>query len=135
MTCIYYCLEETHIIKQVGGSVRGPSFRHESRKRHPVQDLHEEVVLRQRPLTQEGSLRAGTNTFLSCSEWMHSLWETSDFVGRPCGSGSPVPDECGLCVDTSGNLGRVGQRATGKRPGSLYPKRKKKNIRVNLADK
>lgn len=39
-------LEETHVVKQVGGSVRWTSFRHESCKRHPVQDLHKEVILR-----------------------------------------------------------------------------------------
>lgn len=63
---------KTHIIKQVSGSVRRPSFWHKACKRHPVQHFNEEVVLCQRPLTQEGSLRKQATLIKSSFHLVHT---------------------------------------------------------------
>ena len=54
--CIYISRYGTHNVKQVGGPVGRTPLRDEPSERHAVQDLHQEVVLRQRPLAQEGRL-------------------------------------------------------------------------------
>lgn len=53
------CQTATYLIKQVDRAVRGPPLSHESSKRHALQHLGEEVILRQPPLPKEGCLEEG----------------------------------------------------------------------------
>lgn len=48
---------QTYIIEQVCASVRRPPLWNKACKRHPVQHLHQEVILCQRSFTKERSLR------------------------------------------------------------------------------
>lgn len=52
----WFSHSQTHIIEQIRCSVGRPPLGHEPRKRHAIQHLHEEVVLRQRSLAEEGRL-------------------------------------------------------------------------------
>lgn len=47
-----------HLIKQVRRAVRDPTLRHEACKSHALQHLHQEIILHQPTLAQEGCLGA-----------------------------------------------------------------------------
>lgn len=82
---------ETHIIKQVGGSVGRPSLRHKACKRHPIQNFNEEVILWQWPLTQKGSLW----TKFSWCAYISPRLVLVHISSIPYGSESQVLGECG----------------------------------------
>lgn len=45
-----------HLIKQVRGAVGDPALRHEACEGHALQHLHQEVILQEPALAQEGCL-------------------------------------------------------------------------------
>ena len=61
------CCSQTaaYLIKQVDRAVWGPPFSHEASKRHALQHLGEEVILRQPPLPKESCLEEGRARTLS----------------------------------------------------------------------